>query len=55
MPNKDREKDREVKRKYYLENRQVILERAKKWNKKHPERRREIIIAYKEKQKNENK
>ena len=38
MPHLDPKMNKEYKRIYYLQNREVILERAKKWNKAHKDR-----------------
>jgi len=34
------------RREYYLKNRERYIERAKKWNKKHPERNKESSVVY---------
>jgi hypothetical protein len=38
MAYKDKAKEKENKRLYYLKNKEKILNRAKEWNKEHPER-----------------
>lgn len=39
MAYKDKQKERENKKKYYQEHREIILQRASAWNKLHAERR----------------
>lgn len=43
MTFKDPERINGYKRKYYLKNREIVIERAKLWNKEHPNERKEII------------
>lgn len=51
MAYKNKEDERKNKREYYLKNREIILARARTWNKKHPARIKEIKDAYNQKQK----
>lgn len=41
MPYSDSEKSKESKRRYYLKNKQAVIDRAKKWAAEHPEKRRD--------------
>jgi hypothetical protein len=51
MPYKDPIKQKEFKRRYYKEHRELLKARASDWNKKHPERYREIQEEYKKRNK----
>jgi hypothetical protein len=42
----DKQKERENKKKYYLEHREIILNRARVWNLAHPERVKEIRRSF---------
>lgn len=46
MSYKDKNKEKENKRIYYLRNREKLLKRARDWNLAHPERVKEIRKNY---------